>query len=107
VTDETRTCATCACFARVKQDGTVAAALEEAAPSCRRFAPSMQMARIEVPSMSATGKQLIDGKGKPRTEFVNQLIVIYPPTRAGLVCFDGWRPLGTLPGEKSGPPANS
>lgn len=95
-------CATCACFARVLPDGVLAAAEadQEAIPVCRRNPPVARWTRIEVPVRGADGQAVINARGKPQMEAQQVLTVGYPPMPPGAICWDGWRPLGTPPGQR-------
>ncbi len=93
-----RICANCACFAAMRDDGTIVDAAEnpEAARVCQRNPPGGRYQRVEVPVLK-DGAPVID-RGRPRMEAKQVLQIGYPPTVEGATCFDGWRPEGTLPG---------
>jgi hypothetical protein len=65
---------------------------------CRRNPPGARQVHVDVPVMR-DGQPIMDGKGKPRTERMLGFQYGYQPTAPELVCFDGWRPAGTKPGE--------
>jgi hypothetical protein len=92
-------CGNCACFARISiESGTVLARDDETGmPVCRRQTPGGRFVRAEVPVIH-DGKPVID-RGKPRLEAKQVLQVGYPPVLPDWVCWDGWRPQGTRPGE--------
>lgn len=97
--DGTRTCANCACFAHMKPDGTIVA--DGAAgyqTVCRRNVPGARAVRVEVPRI-LDGKPVLDRIGRPVMEPASAFQYGYQPTPADAVCFDGWRPAGTLPGD--------
>ena len=99
-----RCCGTCACFARMKADGSVSTDPAEAAqPSCRRLPPQLTMARVEKPLADQFGNPIRythgPNKGAPRMMMEQQPVLVYGPTLEQGVCFDGWRPIGTAPGE--------
>lgn len=97
---ELRNCSNCACFAGMLEDGTVVdpAANPDVMRVCRRNPPGGRMVRVEVPVHDPkTGAPVID-RGKPRLQAKQVLQIGYQPTVEYGVCFDGWRPVGTLPG---------
>lgn len=105
-----RSCANCACFARMRQDGSIAppdSALADAQPICRRFPPQARQARVGVPVLDRNGQPVRDAKGGVRTEPKAVMMMGYPPVIPTAVCYDGWRPLGTLPGERAPAAANT
>lgn len=89
-----RKCSTCACFITAPVPGE-----SRLQGMCRRFAPTAQRVRISVPVMK-DGKPVMQkfDPTKPLTQEVTQLGYLYELTEADLVCFDGWRPLGSKPG---------
>jgi hypothetical protein len=95
-----RTCANCACFAHMLPDGTI---LErdstEGQTVCQRSPPGGRWASVEVPVFDATGAPVMARNGQQRSESKQVLQIGYPPAVESGVCFDGWRPVGTLPGE--------
>lgn len=98
-----RMCANCACFAAMTPEGDVLdpdTAPAELQRVCQRSTPGGRMARVEVPVFDPkTGAPVMRRAGEQRTEARQVLQIGYPPTVATARCFDGWRPLGTLPGE--------
>jgi hypothetical protein len=108
-----RTCANCACFAYMLPDGSVLDSSEQPAPDalappgtvCRRSTPGAQQRRMDVPVHDPqNGSPVLDRQGRQRMESRLVMQIGYPFTLPTAVCFDGWRPLGTLPGERI-PPA--
>ena len=100
MTDETkedRNCANCACsFTQVSNVAGVDHQL-----FCRRDPVQAAKIRTTVPAVNSKGEPLFLRDGKTlRTQEVEQLGFLYRPVIATTVCFDGWRPLGTLPGDK-------
>lgn len=91
---DARTCANCACvfIAQHPQTG-------EAQAFCRRNPPLHQLMRVEVPRLDREGKPVVGKNGNVIMEPGQQEFYLYPPTLEKLVCFDGWRPVGTLPGD--------
>jgi len=68
---------------------------------CRRDPVNAQRVRTEVPRMKRDGTGPVMGRdNKPIMENGEAWAFLYRPTLASLTCFDGWRPLGTLPGDK-------
>ncbi len=99
---DVRTCGNCACFARMMPDGSVVStseAAQDTASVCRRTPPGGRYERREVPVVR-DGAPVID-RGRPRMEARQVLQIGYPPTVDTAVCWDGWRPLGTKPGESA------
>jgi hypothetical protein len=89
-----RTCSNCACCI-VQQN---AQNPMEKQSFCQRDTPMFTRIRVERPRMR-DGQPVIDRTGKPILEMGEEGIYLYKPTLPTLVCFDGWRPLGTLPGD--------
>jgi len=95
-----RLCSNCACFARMLPDGTVVPDDGNSTDGmlvCRLETPASRLAYQEVPVIH-DGKPVID-RGKPRMERVQVVQIGYKPVTREAVCFNGWRPQGTLPGE--------
>src|ERR1700692_1112216 len=92
-----RSCANCACNIMQKH---MLNPLEQQM-FCRREPPTAAQMRGETPRIR-DGKPVMDKHtGKPIMESVQQLVYLYKPVTAESVCFDGWRPEGTLPGERA------
>jgi hypothetical protein len=99
---ELRICANCACFSAMTEKGEIIdpASNSEAMRVCRRNPPGGRMVRVEAPVHDPkTGAPVID-RGRPRLQAKQVLQIGYQPTIETASCFDGWRPLGTLPGER-------
>lgn len=98
ITDQIpRTCANCACHDIQKSSLNPL----ENQMFCRRDPPAAQMMRVDQPRMR-DGKVVMMKDGKtPLTESVQTLVYMFRPTLASLVCFDGWRPLQTEPGQRT------
>lgn len=90
-----RTCATCAC----SKIESVPTRPNEKQMFCRRNSAFAAEMRVEVPRIGRDGKPVIRD-GKPVMEAGKANMFLYPPTDARLTCFDGWRPIGTLPGDR-------
>jgi len=99
---EPRVCGNCACFARMLPDGTVVETTEpgqDHATVCRRDPPAARFERREVPVIR-DGAPVMD-RGRPRMEARQVLQIGYRPMTETATCYDGWRKLGTLPGEST------
>lgn len=97
-----RTCANCACFAHMLPDGTVLASDSKRAEGqtvCRRAPPGGRWVEVEVPVYDATGAPVMRRPGVPRMERKQVLEIGYPPAVHSGLCYDGWRPIGTRPGD--------
>lgn len=91
-----RNCANCACH-HVQENKINKL---ETQSFCRRDTPTAAQMRGERPRVR-DGKPDIDKHGRPIMENVMEVIYLYKPTMPDLTCFDGWRPIGTLPGERA------
>lgn len=92
-----RTCANCACMIEMS---AINSPLQKQ-NFCRKDPAKFAQVRVQKPRLNREGK-IIEGRdGKPIMEDAVQDIFLYVPTQPQLVCFDGWRPEGTMPGEKS------
>jgi hypothetical protein len=89
---ENRTCANCACSITQEANGIKQL-------FCRLNPAIGKMVRTQVPRIIKGQPQIRDGK--PVMEQGEMLGFMFAPTMASLVCFDGWRPMGTLPGDFS------
>ncbi len=94
----TRSCANCACFGRMASDGSMVETETDSTPVCRRNPPGASRQRVEVPQLNPVTKEPIVDRGRPRMVATQVIVIGYPATAPQAVCFDGWRPLGTLPG---------
>ena len=92
-----RTCATCACFfAQINPLNP-----QQLQGFCRRTVAKPYQARVQQPQV-LNGEPRIDKRtGQPILETVQVHGMMYDLTDAHGSCFDGWRPLGTLPGERA------
>ena len=93
-----RTCATCAC-SKIQKHPQLAN-VEQI--FCRRDPINAAKVRVERAMINSKTKEpMFERDGKtPRTEIVEELGYMHRPVIATETCFDGWRPLGTLPGDK-------
>lgn len=96
---QTRSCANCACFARMLPDGTMTASTDKGQPVCRRNTPGGRYVNADVPVFDAKGNPIMDAKGHPRLERRQVLQIGYPAVTPEAVCWDGWRPIEARPGE--------
>jgi hypothetical protein len=92
---EARRCENCACYFEVRNPLNPL----QCQGFCRREPPQSQQVRVDVPMMNGKGEPMIDAKGKPRMEQKIQLAFVHELTARQMTCFDGWRPLGTQPGD--------
>lgn len=100
---EHRTCANCACAARMNRRGEfsdLAAVSAESFVICRRNMPQASETRTRQPRVDGKGAPVKNGQGAQVFDEVPAIQIGYPATLAEATCFDGWRPLGTLPGVK-------
>src|SRR5271156_6822026 len=89
---ETRTCNNCSCSIIQEANGVQQM-------FCRLNPAIGKMVRTQIPRIIRGQPQFRDGK--PIMEQGEMLGFMFAPTMASLVCFDGWRPLGTVPGDFS------
>lgn len=116
MTTTTRTCATCACSQAISlTDGSVQATKPQTAADminalgspavglvCRRNPPNGRQVRAQRPVMmmkDGVPTPVTDRNGRPRLEEVQEMQIGWGATGPAAVCFDGWRPEGTLPGD--------
>ena len=92
-----RNCKNCACYTEV-----TLSPMAPAQPQCRRNGPVPAQIKYERPLLDPKTKEVMIGKDlKPRTEAVVENVFLYAPTGPDKVCFDGWRPMETEPGENA------
>jgi hypothetical protein len=92
-----RECATCACY------------FEQANPEnalqsqgfCRRLPADMQQMRALEPRTDLQGNVMLGKDQKPIMQPTQVVGYLFKPTKRDGTCFDGWRALGTLPGERN------
>jgi hypothetical protein len=95
-----RLCSNCACFGRMLPDGRV---LDPSEPTsegmlvCQLDTPASRLAHQEVPVLK-DGQPVMD-RGRPRLERIQVVQIGYKPVTPDARCFNGWRPIGTQPGE--------
>jgi hypothetical protein len=91
---ESRTCANCACH-HVRANPLT----QETQSFCRRNTAMTAMGRVRKPRL-INGQLVIDKiTKKPQEVEVQEMFFLHQPTLPDLTCFDGWRPLGTEPGD--------
>jgi hypothetical protein len=93
---EVRTCVNCACH--WTQENTVNPLEKQS--FCRRDPANATQMRAETPRMR-DGKAVLGRDQKPIMENTTVWVYLYKPTLPTLVCFDGWRPMNALPGDKT------
>ncbi len=101
-----RSCANCGCAARMKRTGQylpLAATDPESFVVCRQSMPQASQVHDRKPRVDpATGAPMRNGQGQQLYDAVVAVQIGYPATLPEAVCYDGWRPLGTLPGVRWG-----
>lgn len=95
-----RTCANCACFARMGADGALVDTESNSTPICRRNPPLSHQQPVEVPVLDALGRPALDKRQMPQVRREMRLVIGFTPTAPQATCFDGWRPADTLPGAR-------
>lgn len=93
-----RTCSNCACYFEQIINPTA-----PAQGMCRRNGPVPAQIRTETPRLNAITKEVMLSKvdRKPITDITTENVFLYAPTGPAKVCFDGWRPIGTEPGDNA------
>lgn len=91
-----RQCQSCACyFESVNPENK-----NQFQGFCRRAPAEVMEVRAQVPRVDLQGRAVLkDGKPVLNNDIIKGFI--YKPTQREGICFDGYRPLGTLPGESS------
>lgn len=90
-----RTCSNCACYTEI-----TLSPLTPPTGQCRRNIGQQVQIQIETPRLM-DNKPVIGKDGKPVINKTVEARFLYAPTLPTSVCFDGWRPLETLPGENA------
>jgi len=94
-----RNCSNCACYFTVPNPQNPL----QSQGFCRREPASTAEVAVDVPMLDAKGQVMMQkdktGTQIPRMERRKQLAYMFDLTNATSVCFDGWRPLGTQPGD--------
>ncbi len=99
-----RTCANCACAARMTRKGELLA-LDTVDPDsflvCRRNMPQASQTTNRLPRLDpVTREHMRTAERQPMYDTVTAVQIGYPASLPVATCYDGWRPLGTLPGER-------
>jgi hypothetical protein len=101
-----RHCANCGCAARMTRAGqylAMTAVDPESFVVCRRNMPQASQVQGRAPRKHPqTGEDMRNAQGQRLYDSVAAVQIGYPATLPEAVCFDGWRPLGTLPGVRWG-----
>jgi hypothetical protein len=94
-----RTCANCACSI-MQTNVALGLGHEKEHMFCRKDPVNAAKARFERPAIR-NGQPVIDKRtNKPQMETYDDLAFMYRPVIAHGTCYDGWRPIGTEPGDK-------
>lgn len=101
-TSDERKCANCACFGYMQPDGVIVNQADGVQTVCRRNPPGARQVTIDVPEMR-DGKPVTDRGGRPIVRAAKVFQYGYQPVPPEAVCFDGWRPVGELPGASRSP----
>jgi hypothetical protein len=92
-----RDCGHCACYFEQSNPQDP----KQSQGFCRRLpADLMVIKSLEERLDHQTGKAVIGRDGKPVMQPANVTGYLFKTTKREGTCFDGWRPLGTLPGER-------
>lgn len=91
-----RNCETCACSFIGKHPQLFG----QEQMFCRRNPPLHARVRVQRPRLGLDKKIMAGRDGKPIMETAEEDMYLYVPTTKTMVCFDGWRPVSTLPGDK-------
>ena len=93
---EARCCRNCACYMEVRHpvDPT------QSQGFCRREPPHGQEVRLSIPRLNDKKEPMFMRDGKtPQMIETKRLALVHEVTAREMTCFDGWRPLGTRPGD--------
>jgi hypothetical protein len=99
-----RTCATCACFARIGPDGLVKERNSQHQPSCMLGPPMTQRARISIPVTDPVSGHTLMQRDKETDQMVPRMTeqegyrMVWPLTIPESRCWY-WRPIHVLPGD--------
>lgn len=91
-----RECGNCACYFQM-------ANMENASliqGFCRRQPPDLQEIRVMKPRRDAKGNLVVGKDTQPIMEPSKEVGYLFKPATPQGICFDGWRAVGTLPGEQ-------
>lgn len=90
-----RTCAACACYF----ESVNPADATQFQGFCRRLPADMTKVRGQIPRLDAQQRPVIRD-GQPVMNSAEIIGFLFKPTQREGTCFDGWRPKGTLPGQR-------
>lgn len=91
-----RSCANCACYFESANPNNP----KEVQGFCRRAPAEMAELRMQEERRDLKGNVVIKD-GQPVMQPVKVIAYVFKTTTATGICFDGWRALGTLPGERT------
>jgi hypothetical protein len=91
-----RRCENCACYMEVKNPANPM----EHQGFCRRDPATATPVRVNHPRLKPDGTPVLDRQDRPIMEQRQDMAYIFRATARELTCFDGWRPLGTEPGDE-------
>lgn len=94
-----RTCASCACYYELPHPKNPL----EKQGYCARQPAMVGQVRVQVPRLDKAGNPVMSRQDPktPVSDSVEDIAFTHQPMSRSLVCMDGWRPLGTLPGQKT------
>lgn len=91
-----RTCANCACFYELPSPQNPL----QKGGFCSRSPAQAAAVRMQIPRLDKEGKPVLARLDqKPVMDSIEDIAWTHAPMAASLGCFDGWRPVGALPGE--------
>lgn len=88
----TRNCGNCACSLLITRG-------PQSQLFCRKNPPKHAVAKIQVPRMKL-GVHQKNGRDELLFDMEEKDVFVNDPTHEALVCFDGWRAMGTEPGDR-------
>ena len=93
---EARCCRNCACYMEVRHPQNPT----EFQGFCRREPPRGQEVRVSVPRLNDKKEPMFMRDGKtPQMIEQRRMALVHQVTAREMTCFDGWRPVGTRPGD--------
>lgn len=92
-----RNCGNCACFYELPHPQNPG----QKQGFCALKPPIAGQVRVQVPRLDKQGKPVTTPRG-PAMDAAEDIAFAHAPTAASLCCIEGWRPIGTLPGERGG-----
>lgn len=91
-----RNCGNCACFYQLPHPQNPAVKQG----FCALKPPIAGEVRVQVPRLDKEGKPIMTPRG-PAMDAVEDIAFAHAPTAASLCCIEGWRPIGSRPGERA------